>query len=387
MIPNRFEDIGFSDLEALLNNQVAEGKTIEYKKEIVTSASSDKEPFLAGISAFANTVGGDFIISIEAKDGIPSNLSGVNFTSADAEILRLEQMLQTGLEPRLPSINIKDISSSTGENFILIRVNRSWIAPHRVRANDKFYGRNSKGKYPLDVSELKTAFMLSEQLTEKIRNFRAERVRKIKENDELPTELIEGGKIILHLVPLSAFSTESEIDVVNALEIRSQLQPIGSGGWNHRVNLDGFLTYSSSRRVSNGNESYAQLFRNGIIETVASIDTFFDEKVIPSQYYEQETIRCVNDYLKIFSRYELEMPVYVFLSFVNVKDYALMVVNHRVSGGVNLERGDMILPETVITTYDMNIIEILRPIFDRIWNAFGYQRSFNFDESGKWIKI
>jgi hypothetical protein len=44
---------------------------------------------------------------------------------------------------------------------------RSWIAPHRVKANDKFYGRNSKGKYPLDVSELRTAFMLSEQLTEK----------------------------------------------------------------------------------------------------------------------------------------------------------------------------------------------------------------------------
>ena len=62
MIPKRFEDIGFSDLEALINNQVAEGKTIEYKKEIVTNASSDKEPFLAGVSAFANTIGGDFII-------------------------------------------------------------------------------------------------------------------------------------------------------------------------------------------------------------------------------------------------------------------------------------------------------------------------------------
>ena len=86
MIPKRFEDIEFLDLEALINNQVAEGKTIEYKKEIVTNASSEKEPFLAGISAFANTVGGDFIIGIEAKDGIPSNLSGVNFKSSGAEI-------------------------------------------------------------------------------------------------------------------------------------------------------------------------------------------------------------------------------------------------------------------------------------------------------------
>jgi hypothetical protein len=61
MIPRRFEDIEFSDLDGLLNNQVAEGKTIEYKKEIVTNADSDKIPFLAGVSAFANTMGGDFI--------------------------------------------------------------------------------------------------------------------------------------------------------------------------------------------------------------------------------------------------------------------------------------------------------------------------------------
>ncbi len=140
MISKRFEDVEFSDIEALLNNEVAESKTLEYKREI-----SSNEKLLAGVSALANTVGGDFIIGIEAKDGIPINLKGVSFSNADDEILRLEQILQTGLEPRLQSQNIKNIQSPNGDNFIFIRVNRSWIAPHRIKCknkdyNDKFYG-------------------------------------------------------------------------------------------------------------------------------------------------------------------------------------------------------------------------------------------------------
>jgi hypothetical protein len=321
------------------------------------------------------------------KDGIPFKLSGVSFSNADAEIIRLEQILQNGLEPRLPSVNIKVIQSPNGENFIFVRVNRSWIAPHKVKANEKFYGRNSKGKYPLDVSELRTAFMLSEQLTERIKSFRSDRLRKIKEDDELPVELIQGGKIVLHLIPLSAFSTDFVIDITNTDSIDSFLKPIGSGGWNHRINLDGFLTYSANYRDKKLCESYAQLFRSGIIETVASIDTFFDEKIIPSQYYEEQALKCLNYYLKILSVFGLEMPIYVFLSFVNVKGYDLMVVNHRVSGGEVLERQDIVLPEKVITNYNVNSTELLRPIFDIVWNAFGYKRSFNFDENGNWLKI
>ena len=106
MIPKRFEEIEYSDLEALLNNQVPEGKTIEYKEILPSNSDKDKVKFLAGVSAFANTDGGDFIIGIKAKDGIPTNLVGIKSANLDEEVLRLEQILQNLIEPRIPSFDI-----------------------------------------------------------------------------------------------------------------------------------------------------------------------------------------------------------------------------------------------------------------------------------------
>jgi hypothetical protein len=28
----------------------------------------------------------------------------------------------------------------------------------------------------------------------------------------------------------------------------------------------------------------------------------------------------------------------------------------------------------------------LRPLFDAVWNAAGWERSFNYDEKGKWTR-
>jgi hypothetical protein len=48
-----------------------------------------------------------------------------------------------------------------------------------VSKNYKFYGRNSAGKYPPDVGELRTAFTLSETVAERIRNFRVDRIARL----------------------------------------------------------------------------------------------------------------------------------------------------------------------------------------------------------------
>ncbi|MEQ1603953.1 MAG: ATP-binding protein [Pyrinomonadaceae bacterium] len=384
MIAKRFEDIQYSDLEALLSEGVTEGKTVEYKKETVGVAASDKDKFLGGLSAFANTVGGDFFLGIEAKSGVPTRLCGLDFESADSEILRLEQILQNGLEPRLPigSYHIKDIKSPAGENFILIRTNKSWVAPHKVKSNEKFYGRNSKGKYPLDVSELRTAFILSEQLSSRVKSFRAERLRKITEDDELPVEIVQGGKIVLHLLPLSAFSAPISIDVSRPRHIWGSLDPINGNGWNGMVNLDGVVSYSRPSFQMEKNEAYTQLFRDGCVEAVGRL-TFMDDNLIPSEYYEQQVVRCAKKYCQTLFELGVSTPVYLFLSLMDVKGYSLMVVGSSLSGRP-FERKQMLLPEVFIDDFENLTAETLKPIFDMVWNAFGYQRSLNYDAEGKW---
>ena len=59
--------------------------------------------------------------------------------SPDREILRLEHMVLNGLEPRLPRVDLRTVEVAAGRYVLLIRVPRSWIGPHRVEKNSKFY--------------------------------------------------------------------------------------------------------------------------------------------------------------------------------------------------------------------------------------------------------
>ena len=162
MIPKLLDTIVAADLQALIDNEVRESKTIEYKRELPGNADSEKVPFLAAVSSFANTGGGDLLLGVEAEGGLPTAFPGLDIPDLDREKLRLEQIVANGLEPRLPRIDLHPVEVADGQHVVVVRVPKSWTSPHRVKKNNQFYGRNSAGKYPLDVGELRTAFTLSE---------------------------------------------------------------------------------------------------------------------------------------------------------------------------------------------------------------------------------
>jgi hypothetical protein len=109
MISKPIHDIRFADLNALIGN-VAEGKTIEYKREMPAGTRDEKIKFLAAVSSLANSAGGDLLIGVQAKDGIPVAIPGVAFTNLDDEKLRLESLLADCIEPRIPRIEIEPVA-------------------------------------------------------------------------------------------------------------------------------------------------------------------------------------------------------------------------------------------------------------------------------------
>ena len=64
MINKRIEDIRERDLQELIDNNVLEGKTIEYKRELPGTSDTNKKEFLADVTSFANTSGGDLIYGV-----------------------------------------------------------------------------------------------------------------------------------------------------------------------------------------------------------------------------------------------------------------------------------------------------------------------------------
>jgi predicted HTH transcriptional regulator len=201
MIARRLNEITELDIVALINNGVAEGRTIEYKRELPGNGDAEKKEFLADVSSFANTAGGDLVFGMDENQGLPTRVVGLQAGDLDLEIRRLESMLAAGLSPRI-RYEMRVVTTAGVQRMLIVRIERSWEGPHRVvfQGHDKFYGRNSAGKYPLDVNELRGAFTLSSTVTDRIRAFRTDRIIALG-NNQTPVPFTDTPKVVLHCYP------------------------------------------------------------------------------------------------------------------------------------------------------------------------------------------
>ncbi len=376
-------------MQALVDNKVIECKTIEYKQALPGNTDNEKKEFLADVSSFANASGGDLIYGIteDKQTGKPKSLDGLDIENIDQEILRLDNIIRTGIQPRLPSVTISPpIPLENSKVALIIRIPKSWISPHRViyDGHDKFYSRSSNGKYPLDVGELRIAFNLSETITERIRNFRLDRISKMVAN-ETPVPFYENAKIVLHLIPIISFNPAQSYDISKIASHPEKLKPIYCSGWNYRYNLDGFLSYSGGREEKS--HSYVQLFRSGIIEAVEGLLLRHrtDRLIIPSIAYERELIKSLTDYLSLLKELNVEPPIFIFLTLLGVKGYFMDVYSDPDIDEINtIDRDILQLPEVIVEKYDDEAAQVLRPCFYAIWNACGFKKSFNYNDNDEW---
>ncbi len=403
-------DIEESDLQALVDAQVAERKTIEYKQSLPGGTDTDKKEFLADVSSFANATGGDLLFGIEAQDGIPTKLTGIQIDDVDGLKLQLENMLRHGIAPRLPRADIHPVAlaSKPGHYVLILRMQKSWLLPHRVVFKDHghFYARNSAGKYRLDVTELRTAFELSGTTAERIRDFRAERLSRIGASEETPALLDERApKLVLHMIPLNAFSTAVSLDLRPLTDsMKGQLlRPLIvwdlESDVGMRFNIDG-LVRSNRREWANPNSTYAytQVFRNGIIETVdmsilgvyasdastSRIDP--DKRIFHGERYERKLLEAVKRYIDLQKFLEIDPSLFVMVSFLGVKGYRIFHPSfdqHSSQSSDEIDRMNLIIPEIMVDNFDGDLAGAMKPIFDTIWNAAGYIGSPNYDKSGK----
>lgn len=379
------EKIEESDLQALVENQVTEGKLIDYKELLPSNSDSEKKEFLADVSSFANAAGGHLIFGMKEEAGIPTEVFGLQIADVDAEIQRLENIIREGIEPRILGISVGSIRLKSQKVVIIIRIPRSWALPHMVtfKGSSKFYSRNSAGKYPLDVSEIRALFALSETTTERIRNFRTERLSKIIAG-ETPILLDDVPKIVLHIIPLNVLDPTAKYDVSLLLPDTNLLRPIYTSVWNHRHNFDGLLTYSL-RPQSSSAHTYLQVFRNGSIEAVEAF--LLRDRIVPSVAYEREILEALPRFLSAQKKLGVEPPFLIMLSLLGVSGYTMAVDRHKFwyDNAHPIDRDTLLLPEILIENFEIDPAEVMKPAFDAIWNSAGWPRSVNYDNDGKWV--
>jgi len=345
-------------------------------------SDADTKEFLADASSFANSAGGCLIYGIKAANGQPVELCGLpENTTGDAEILRLESSIRTGIAPRMPGVHARTVPLRSGKVALIIRIPHSFATPHVVtyKGSSRFFSRSSNGKYQLDVGEIRTAFLLSESAAERCRDFRLDRLSKIQGNDT-PVPMEEGAKVVLHIAPIGVTSQATVLtsDVADKLRSASLVSPIYDTGYNLGYNFDGIFTYSPGEAAGLA-DSYLQVFRSGYIETVNQ--RILRHKVIPSETFEKGVIESLPSYFETLKVLNIDPPVFVMLSLVGMSGFRMAASNSEYSK--KIDRDTLICPEILIENFSANVEREVKPALDIVWNAVGSPESPNY-RGGKW---
>lgn len=388
MIPKPLASISEADLDSLVTNKVDERKTLEFKRTL--PREDDKTEFRADVTSLANSSGGDLIYGVDAVEGVATAVLGLGDAKVDPEILRLQSLLLTHVDPRIPGVEMQAVPVGAKGHVLVVRVPKSWRGPHLVRmVKDekafRMFGRHSKGKWDFDGTEIRSAYLLSEQLEHRMRRWRDDRLAKVATR-EMPVALEGGPLVALHMMPLSAFNEPNAIPAADLEKHRPA--PIFAGGWNHHINLDGFVLYSGASGAigaSKVDSSYTQFFRSGCVEAVSTM--LFDQRgshlVLAGLGYERELVTRVAEYTNTLVKVGVTHPIIVTMAILGARGSVLLPASGFFDGRP-LDRDAVVLPEVLFERPDQDVKTTMRPLFDAVWNAYGYPRSFNYDEKGQW---
>src|SRR5229473_2010612 len=95
-----FDTIDVSVLERLRDNQIAESRTIDYKRDDPTK---NPDSFLANVTSFANTIGGYLLYGVDAdkETAVPTAFPGLKVDAPDKFLLTLNHLIHDRTDPSL----------------------------------------------------------------------------------------------------------------------------------------------------------------------------------------------------------------------------------------------------------------------------------------------
>lgn len=354
--------IDIEDIENLIKDQEPENKHLEYKGEM--EGREEKSAINKAVCGFANADGGLFIYGLdEDKNKKPTVINGVSLggTSWDEKKRSLLSTIEANIEPRV-DVGIKEIGLGDDRVVILIKVPKSWNAPHCIKKNNgkirSFYIRRDGSTNPMEFEEIKNMFDLNSNLQEKINGYRDVRVQNITSKND------GSYNVIFHAIPFDAFS-KSRIDFQKAkIALQGKKFLYGS----YFSDFDGLFI--------EGSKFKKKLFRNGIFEAIYNIN---DHEKVPVDYSKDWFEEFVTDCMKVYEELNIMGPIIFFVTFSNIKGLKMFEL-HYCSKNRDPER-NILNPVGIIIKDKEQVKSEVHNVFVPIYNHYGIEVDYDFEQS------
>lgn len=272
-----FQDIDEEILSRLAADRVPESRTHDYTGALPAPRNDEeRDKFLEKLASFANTEGGVLICGFNESQWEVRGLRGFN---PDGDVRRVEQLARR-LDPPLAPILERRLTAPSGDPVLLLGVAPSFVGPHAVVYDSKgrvgYFRRNNRGKYAMETSELRRAFLEADAWRKEALGFRDDRIRLAR---DWPAGRRISCTMIAHLLPLGRLEARYNIEARRD-EIQKRI-----GQWilgsTRRMNVDG-LEFEAPT-APNGSERrplWVQCFRHGGAELGVSLERM--PAIVPS---------------------------------------------------------------------------------------------------------
>lgn len=379
-----------SDIRALVKSEMAEHLQLEYKSAGYERTEAGNREFLQDICQFANAAGGVLLIGVSelsGKDGFPDPAADLGVVSAnpDAELRTYDARIVSGIQERL-AVESYAVPVQDGRFVMIFRVPSSLRKPHCVRmpgeTRSYFTSRRERNKYEMDVREIKEQTMRAAS--------QLDRAKEILDR-ELRSQVVAGWPALFvaqlpvfhrdYLVEITSEIISHAIKMFDIVRLDSPLERIP------------VYTFSGLQRSDPTTSTIVALHRNGMLTLRAEI---------PGRQVPDDPNSWLVDIAAIdltfrgfltkakqfYATAELDTPSILGVEILSSTRLQALWRRERVGQRVlDNEERRFVFPPMEIGGPGDDVDRVIRPICDHIYQMFGLERSFCFDEDGDWIPV
>lgn len=387
-----FDRITAAEIQRMIENREEEGRHLDYK-EALSVVGQSTDDLLVDLISFANGSGGDIVFGVrESRDarglptGVPDSVAGLAGANLDAELLALSNAARDRTDPVVRFSYHKIEFAGWSGPVVVLRVPQSWTGPHMLKGRPRFYARGVRGNEPMDIHEIRRAFLGSEGLTDAVRRFRDDRLARIVAG-EMPVRLCAGPLAVVHCIPSLAIARGTRYELGEIIEAIGHLHPYAGGFSGPRPTLEGVALFGTPDESES--DYVAQVFRSGAAEVVwggLEATQLRPEKVIASRIYEESVVKSAIQLMQVNRRLGTDAPILFFVTLLGFDGYTLATGWRGIDRGRQrpFQRSVLTLPELLVESEADDIAKSLRSTLDAAWNAVGIKGSPNYDDNGNW---